>query len=361
MSSNFNCLQTKLTHSRKLVGAIGLRPPVGSLVAKCEEKRSMNYDIANIMPANHSENETRCLCQDQRAKIYFDKLDASNNRAERRLGTDRWNPSLDRIGTPVLSFFARLASSGAAVVRCFALLFAFLLLPILSAEAQRATEINLDVQKIIVQGSDTTVGGTVTYQIIVHNSNFDGDVLDATNVVLKDSLPAGIKFDSVTGGTWDDRTGELHISTLTAGEAKTLIIETTIEAGTEGQTICNTALVKSADQTDKDSTYGETKLGEDDEAEVVARPEESAMAFSCATAAATTRSGEADDEDEATGMPLNPAGGGATAWVTGDARAMAVEEEDDEEATALLDGSPGTYSTTSTVGCAAKRALLATR
>ena len=268
MSSNFNCLQTKLTHSRKLVGAIGLRPPVGSLVAKCEEKRSMNYDIANIMPANHSENETRCLCQDQRAKIYFDKLDASNNRAERRLGTDRWNPSLDRIGTPVLSFFARLASSGAAVVRCFALLFAFLLLPILSAEAQRATEINLDVQKIIVQGSDTTVGGTVTYQIIVHNSNFDGDVLDATNVVLKDSLPAGIKFDSVTGGTWDDRTGEWHISTLTAGEAKTLIIETTIEAGTEGQTICNTALVKSADQTDKDSTYGETKLGEDDEAEV---------------------------------------------------------------------------------------------
>ena len=83
------------------------------------------------------------------------------------------------------------------------------------------------------------------------------------------------------------------------------------------------------------------------------------MAFSCATAAATTRSGEADDEDEATGMPLNPAG--ATAWVTGDARAMAVEEEDDEEAMALLDGSPGTYSTTSTVGCAAKRALLATR
>lgn len=165
MSSKFNCLETITSCSRNLIGGSRLQPLVDPVIANCEEKRSMNYEIANIMKSNHLPNKEVRSCQDIDSEIYFESADTKYLRFEHRLGADRRTPSLDRLGAPVMSLFARFAVSGAATLRCLAFLFAFLLLPIGSSEAQRATQVDLELQKFIDASSGTTVGSTVTYSI----------------------------------------------------------------------------------------------------------------------------------------------------------------------------------------------------
>ena len=75
---------------------------------------------------------------------------------------------------------------------------------------------------------------------------------DATNVALTDLLPAGLTFVSAlpTQGAYDDVTGLWTVGTVTTATPDTLAITATVDPGTGGTLIVNTAGVTSADQAD---------------------------------------------------------------------------------------------------------------
>ena len=97
-------------------------------------------------------------------------------------------------------------------------------------------------------------GDTVTFQITVTN---DGNV-DATNVSLMDSLPAGITFtgSTTTQGSYDQATGLFDIGTLSVGQTATLMLSGTVDVGQGGNTITNMTTAAMADQPDP-STNGD--------------------------------------------------------------------------------------------------------
>ncbi|MCB9875429.1 MAG: DUF11 domain-containing protein [Planctomycetaceae bacterium] len=117
---------------------------------------------------------------------------------------------------------------------------------------------------------DTTPnsGQNVTFTVTVSNAGPSS----ATNVVVQDSLPAGLTFVSSTPsqGTFDNATGQWAVGTMVSGGSATLQIVasvTTIGAKT------NVAQVQSVDQNDPDSTPNNSIATEDDQAEVVLTPE----------------------------------------------------------------------------------------
>lgn len=87
----------------------------------------------------------------------------------------------------------------------------------------------------------STVGGTLTYEILVTNTGPS----TATNVVVSDPLPAGLTFTSAntTAGTVAEATGVVtaNIPTLAPGASATVTIVTTIQATFAGSTIPNSA------------------------------------------------------------------------------------------------------------------------
>ncbi|MEQ8675554.1 MAG: PKD domain-containing protein [Aggregatilineales bacterium] len=87
-------------------------------------------------------------------------------------------------------------------------------------------------------------GGTINYLITVTNNGADV----ATSVIVNDLLPAGVTFVSSTPGqgTYTAGTGIWDVGTLANGAANTLIIQATVNAGTGGSTITNTASGTSA-------------------------------------------------------------------------------------------------------------------
>ena len=110
--------------------------------------------------------------------------------------------------------------------------------------------------KTLTSGDPTPdEGDTVTFQIEVTN---DGNV-DATNVSLTDSLPAGITFTGATttpGTTYDQATGLFDIGTLTVGQTATLTLTGTVDVGQGGNTITNVTTAAMGDQDDP-STVGD--------------------------------------------------------------------------------------------------------
>ena len=86
-----------------------------------------------------------------------------------------------------------------------------------------------------------TVGGTLTYEILVSNTGPS----TATNVVVSDTLPAGLTYtsSSTTAGTVAEATGVITatIPTLAPGASATVTIVTTIQTGFAGSTIPNSA------------------------------------------------------------------------------------------------------------------------
>ncbi len=86
-----------------------------------------------------------------------------------------------------------------------------------------------------------TVGSELTYEILVTN---DGPST-ATNVVVLDTLPAGLTFESVntTAGTASQSSGVItvNIPTLAVGASATVTVVTTIQANFTGSTITNSA------------------------------------------------------------------------------------------------------------------------
>lgn len=96
---------------------------------------------------------------------------------------------------------------------------------------------DLSASKSVVPTSPP-VGGVITYTISVTNLGPS----QATGVVLTDTLPAGITFESSlpSQGTYSSTTGVWSIGTLANGSAATLRLAATVDTGTLGQTIVNT-------------------------------------------------------------------------------------------------------------------------
>ena len=110
-----------------------------------------------------------------------------------------------------------------------------------------ADETDLAITKAV---SDATpnVGQTVQYEIVVRNNGPN----TATGVNVDDLLPAGVTFSSssATQGSYSDGSGFWSLGTLAPSSSDTLTIDVTIDAGTGGSTIANTATISSLDQTD---------------------------------------------------------------------------------------------------------------
>ncbi|MFN8375371.1 MAG: DUF11 domain-containing protein [Anaerolineae bacterium] len=104
------------------------------------------------------------------------------------------------------------------------------------------------------------VGSNEVFTITVNNAGPSS----ATNVTVLDQLPLGYTFVSATAsqGSYDDATGIWGVGTVTAGGSATLQITATVNAAGP---YANTAQVNFSDQTDPDSTPGNSTAGEDDQ------------------------------------------------------------------------------------------------
>jgi uncharacterized repeat protein (TIGR01451 family) len=95
--------------------------------------------------------------------------------------------------------------------------------------------------------SDPTpnVGDTITYIVTISNSGPDS----ATNVQVRDELPAGLTFVSATTshGTYDHTTGIWSVGTVTTSTPESLVVQAVV-AGPAPQT--NTARITHSDQFD---------------------------------------------------------------------------------------------------------------
>lgn len=90
-----------------------------------------------------------------------------------------------------------------------------------------------------------SVGGTLTYEILVTNTGPS----TATNLVVQDTLPAGLTFTSVntSAGTASEASGVItaNIPSLAVNASATITVVTTIQTGFAGSTIPNTATAQS--------------------------------------------------------------------------------------------------------------------
>ena len=93
-------------------------------------------------------------------------------------------------------------------------------------------------------------GDTITFTVTITNNG----PAQASNVSIDDVLPAGLTIGSVTPstGTWSAPTWT--IGTLADGASATLTIQATVNAGTAGSTITNTATNVTLDQVDSNAT-----------------------------------------------------------------------------------------------------------
>ncbi len=102
-----------------------------------------------------------------------------------------------------------------------------------------------------VSPARTEVGETLTFIVAVTNNG----LRPQTNIVISDTLPLGLTLlpQSVTADkgtvTVGDNALTLHLATLSYEEIAVLTYRATVDAGTEGQTLVNTAVAQS-------NTYG---------------------------------------------------------------------------------------------------------
>lgn len=121
-----------------------------------------------------------------------------------------------------------------------------------------ATGADVSVEKS-VDDETPDVGQTITYTLTVTNSG-PGDVND--DVQVTDVLPSGLTYVSDDGeGAYATSTGAWNVGPLASGASKTLAITVTVNEGTEGETIVNTASVSFSDE--EVSDYDESNDGDD--------------------------------------------------------------------------------------------------
>jgi uncharacterized repeat protein (TIGR01451 family) len=95
-------------------------------------------------------------------------------------------------------------------------------------------------------------GETLTYTIeVINNGPYDG-----TNIIVEDPLPAGVTYvsDLASQGGYDSGTGIWTVGDLANGAGATLSVSVTVDTGTTGATITNTAMVTAVEPTDLDVT-----------------------------------------------------------------------------------------------------------
>ncbi len=126
---------------------------------------------------------------------------------------------------------------------------------------------DLSLEKTI-SNSAPNVGSQVTFTLTARNAGPDA----AENVVVTDSLPAGLSFVSATPsvGSYDSATRTWTIPTLANAASATLDIIVTVDSIGEKT---NTAEITSSSQFDPDSTPGNAVAGEDDTASATLTPQ----------------------------------------------------------------------------------------
>ncbi|MBK8492583.1 MAG: DUF11 domain-containing protein [Saprospirales bacterium] len=118
-----------------------------------------------------------------------------------------------------------------------------------------------------VDDATPQVGGTVVFTITVNNAGPDA----ATNVTVKDLLPAGLTYVSDnSGGNYNDGTGIWTIGTIAASGAASIEITASV---TSAGAKTNYAQVNTADQYDPNSTPGDDSTTDDDDDSVLVTPQ----------------------------------------------------------------------------------------
>ncbi len=107
---------------------------------------------------------------------------------------------------------------------------------------------DLSVDKT-VDNATPSEGDTITYTVTVTN----GGTGPATVVQLMDALPSGVTLVSAipSQGTYDSITGDWYVGNLAVGSSASLVIQATVDAGTGGTIITNTASVEFLSQIDQ--------------------------------------------------------------------------------------------------------------
>lgn len=102
----------------------------------------------------------------------------------------------------------------------------------------------------------------ITYTVSVTNSATATQ--DATGVVVRDLLPAGLSFVSMSGdGSYNSGTGDWTVGSVPINTTRTMVITAQVTASA-GTSIANVAEVTAQGQTDLDSTPNNGATGEDD-------------------------------------------------------------------------------------------------
>ncbi|MEV0143955.1 MULTISPECIES: hypothetical protein [unclassified Nonomuraea] len=116
--------------------------------------------------------------------------------------------------------------------------------PLTSTSGDTVTEVNPAVDLSVVKSAEqvrVSVGGMVAYHVTVHNAGPN----DATGVVVKDALPAGLALLSATPSTGTYAGGAWTVGTLAAGASATLVVRA--KATTIAETV-NTATAGSKEK-----------------------------------------------------------------------------------------------------------------
>ncbi len=125
--------------------------------------------------------------------------------------------------------------------------------------------IDLELSKTL-DATRPNVGDPIAYTVTLRNSGNDV----ATNVTVRDVLPAGLTFVSSTEsvGTYSQTTGLWTVPVLAADAVAMLTLRATVNATGLAATTINTAEVIAADQFDPDSLFANNVATEDDQASV---------------------------------------------------------------------------------------------
>jgi len=100
----------------------------------------------------------------------------------------------------------------------------------------------------VVDNTTPNPGDTVTYTVTIANSGPDV----ATGVVVTDNLPAGVTLVSAVASQGTYAGAIWTVGMLAVGQSETLTVIATIDVGTQGSTITNTAAVTAVTETESD-------------------------------------------------------------------------------------------------------------
>jgi uncharacterized repeat protein (TIGR01451 family) len=139
-----------------------------------------------------------------------------------------------------------------------------------AAQADPDETNNADSARVHVRGVDIATGksvdnaspnegDTVTYRIRLTNAGPDS----ASGVEVRDRLPDGVTYvaDAPTRGVYSEATSRWSVGALAAGDTAWLEIQASVEPGTGGTTVVNTASLASVDQTDMSAANDSASAG----------------------------------------------------------------------------------------------------